>query len=289
MTQETMLAYSSMSYVRWKMRLWVGKFFNTFLESRRERERLHRIAYAEQARSIDGRLSAKQREEICIYLEQVKDLDLRREYFTTRPIDKTLSGLIMPLIEKVLRETVGATCVLNIGAYYSFVDNVLAARYPHVQFTAIDLLPSLEVFNAEFCHPNLRFISGYALELLEQNKIDADVTLFSATAAEIMNAELRHYFRLLSKKTKYLLLSEPVYPLPEGKILNPDSVDLQNSIPAYAQPDYLPHAMGPVAYVHNYRAMLKENGFEILQYRAFRPAITDLGWVHCIAENKGKI
>ena len=286
MVYETALEYTERDRRNWSRMLRVGCWLNAFLAPILEDRRLQRIANGEQARAVGGRLSSKQIQEVGNYLAQVKDLELRRDYFTSRSIDGTLSGLVVPLVENVLACDSAMRSVLNIGAYYAFTDFALATRYPHIQFTAVDLLPDMEVYNAEFAAPNLHFISCYPLERLESDEVRADITLFSATAAEIMNAELRRYFRVLSERTAYVVLSEPVYPLPNGLIINPATVDYTCSIPAYAQPDYLPHPIGPVAYIHNYRQMLIESGFEILHYQAFRPPITNLAWVLCIAKTK---
>ncbi|MEI7431731.1 MAG: hypothetical protein WCL27_14860 [Betaproteobacteria bacterium] len=288
MIQKTELEYDEGSRKKWSRTIRIGRWFNGYLAPILENLRLQHIANSEQSRAVGGRLSLKQVQEVTDYLVQVRDLELRRDYFNTRPVEKTLSGLALPLVVDVLEHDKTISTVLNIGAYYSFVDHLLARKYPNIQFTAVDLLPSMEIFNAEFTTENLHFSSCYALDAIKNGNLRADVTLFSATAAEIMNAELRQYLKLLSTRSQYVVLSEPVYPLPDGRIINPASVSVESSLPAYAQPDYLPHPMGPVAYVHNYREMLHESGFVILHYHAFRPDITDLGWVLCIAKSKGK-
>ena len=288
MIQKTELEYDEGSQKKWSRTIRIGRWLNGYLSPILEDRRLKRIANSEQARAVGGRLSLKQVQEIADYLVQVKDLELRRDYFNTRPVEKTLSGLALPLVVDVLEHDETISTVLNIGAYYSFVDHLLARQYPNIQFTAVDLLPGMDIFNAEFTAENLHFSSCYALDAIESGNLRADVTLFSATAAEIMNAELRQYLKLLSARSRYIVLSEPVYPLPDGRIINPALVSVESSVPAYAQPDYLPHPMGPVAFVHNYREMLHESGFEILHYHAFRPDVTDLGWVLCIAKSKGR-
>lgn len=284
--EKTELEYREASQKKWSLRIRIGNWLNSYLAPILEDRRLQRIANSEQARAVGGRLSLKQIEEVTDYLEQVKDLELRRDYFNMRPVDKTLSGLALPLISDLIERDETIKTILNIGAYYSFVDHFLARKYANIQFMAVDLLANMELFNAEFATKNLSFKSCYALDAIQNGDLRADVTLFSATAAEIMNAELRQYLKLLSTRSKYVVLSEPIYPLPNGRFINPTSVNLDVSVPAYAQPDYLPHPMGPVAYVHNYREMLFESGFEVLHYHAFRPDITDIGWVLCIAKSK---
>src|SRR5947207_759310 len=80
-----------------------------------------------------------------------------------RPLDRTRQGLVVPLAEDVLEKDREVRSVLNIGAYYAFVDHHLAGRHPGVSFTAMDLMPDMEGFNAEFRLPNLAFRTAYAL------------------------------------------------------------------------------------------------------------------------------
>lgn len=281
---KTELEYGVEQRERWERLMRIGRKLNEFLEPVRELRRTERIGYVEQSRAAGGRLSPRQLDEVRTYLTEVRDRELRRDYFKGRPVDKTLSGLVMPLARDVLARDSSVASVLNIGAYYAFVDHELAREFPKVHFTAMDLLPDMAGYNEEFARPNLAFASGYALEELEEGRVRADATMFSATAAEIMNAELRRYLAVLARTTRYVILSEPIYPLATGEVLDPARLPLDRSVPAYIQPEHLPHSRGPTAFVHNYRAMLAEAGFSVAHYHVFRPEITDLHWLHLIAE-----
>jgi hypothetical protein len=281
---KTELEYGEAQRAEWEKRIAQGEWIARFLEPVRELHRTERIANVQQQRSAGDRMSATQLAEIGPYLAEISDIDIRREFFQGRPLDQTLQGIVVPLVEDVLERDPEVRSVLNIGAYYAFIDHHLAQRHPGVRFTAMDLIPDMEGFNAEFRLPNLAFRTAYPLAQIEGGAVAPDLAMFSATAGEIRNAELRRYLRALAATCRYVVLSEPIYPLATGAIVDPGSVPLAASVPAFANADYMPHTVGPIAFVHNYRAMLAESGYRVLHYRAYRPAFTYLRWVEVIAE-----
>jgi hypothetical protein len=279
---ETNLEYGEAEDQRWKRRLKIGKWLLKYIGPVRERARTERITARELARLTNGRLSSAQVQELTAYLDQVKDLEIRRDHFARTAIDKTFGGIAVALAKSVLDRFPIKTAI-NIGAYYAFIDHVLARQYPDVKFVAVDFIDEYERYNAEFALPNLSFVCGYPIELMESGTLHADLVIFSATAAEIMNPELRRYLDLLRQNTKYLILSEPLYNMPDGSVVDPKTVSLTSSIAAYAQPDYLPHLKGPVAHIHNYWSILQESGFKILHYRVYKPDFTDIRWIEIVA------
>lgn len=71
----------------------------------------------------------------------------------------------------------------------------MAVRHPDVEFTCVSFAPNVAEYNAEFARPNLKFASGYALDLLEQGTVRGDIVMFGSTGPMILNGELRRYFR----------------------------------------------------------------------------------------------
>lgn len=278
------LEWSEADQAKWARKMRWGRWLNSIVGPARERAWNAKLDSLRQAISPYERMEDQERAEVEGYLSEVLDKELRSEYFKTADFDRTLQSLLFNLISSLLTDDRTLTSVLNIGAYFAYVDGRLAKGYPHVSFTALDLVPEMVEFNAENAAPNLKFLSGYALDLLNSGDIRADIVSFSATGAEIKNRELRNYMKVIRGKTEYLVMSEPIYALPGGVICDPASIPLEKSVPAYIQPDSLPHRRGPIAYIHNYRAMLEAAGYQVLHYHARKLSFSELRWVDIIAK-----
>jgi hypothetical protein len=283
---EKNLHWSAPEEMRFQQRLKKGRKLWNRIQPVCEIARMEAIRERQRARSSEARLTPEEVVEITAYLSDVKDKKIRREFYASRPFEETLQGIVVPLVEVVLNRDPEVKTAANIGGFYAYPDHVLAQRHPGVQFICVDFLPDLAEYNDEFQRANLAFLSGYALEMIEQGMLRADMVYFSATAAEIKNTELHRYFELMSAWAKYIVMSEPIYPLPGGHVLDPRSLPVDRERILYAQPDYLPHKEGPLARLHNYPKILETSGFEVLHYHAYKPAITNLRWVEIIARNR---
>jgi hypothetical protein len=283
----TDLQWSKRDQSRWDRRIGWGRRLEQVIAPVRETIWNERLDGLRHAVSPFGRMSDQERREVEEYLAEVKDQKLRSEYFRTADFSRTLQSLLFDVTDGVLTKFPTLKSVVNIGAFFAYVDHRLAVAHPNLSFTAVDLVPGMAQFNAENAAPNLSFVSGYALDMFEAGQLPADVVTFSATAAEIKNRELREYMRVIAKSTKYLILSEPIYALPGSRICDPGSVSLEKSVPAYIQPDSLPHRRGPIAYVHNYRAMLEASGYKVLHYHARKLSFSELRWVDIVAQPTG--
>jgi hypothetical protein len=281
------LAYSPWQRWRWQLRLKIGRYFNSFIDPVAAVELAERRAYVNIARSPGYRLTDAQISSLSAWMLSVQDRAIRQEYFRTTPLERTFQGLVVPLVEEVLKRDRSVRHVMNIGANYAYIDHVLASRHPQVQFTAVDFAPNLDGYNAEFKRDNLRFVSGYALDLLERAEVKPDLVFFCCTLYEIKNAEIRRYLQLLGDLGCYVVINEPLYLLPGGGVVDPDSVPPTESRPVYSLPSPIPGKFGPVALVHNYRALVEENGYRLLHYRGFQPEFTNLRMVQVVAE-KGR-
>jgi hypothetical protein len=244
---------------------------------------LERSAYVRKARSPGSRLTQDEIEDLAAFMLNVQELPSRREYFRTRPIETTFQGLVIPLIDWVAEHDSKIKLILNIGAHYGFCDHVNASRHPGIQFLSIDFAPNLAEFNEEFTRDNLRFHSGYALDCLEGGEIKPDVILMSSTAVVIKNAEISRYLKFAKEAGSYFILNEPLYNLPGEGIVDPLTVNPDESIPAY-QYVMSDGKAGPLCYTHNYKRLAENAGMNVIVYRAFRPNFTDLRMVQLIAK-----
>ncbi len=277
------LEWSDENQKQWEKKNAIGKKLNFYADPVREAEWNKKLDGLRFAISPFGRMSDQELGEVKAYLDEVRDKTLRSEYFRNAEFDKTMQSLLYTLVEDLLDRHKDIKSVTNIGSYFAYVDWKLANAFPNVEFTAVDLVERMDELNSEHQAPNLSFVSGYALDLIEKSEILSDIVCFSATGAEIKNNELQNYMKILKPIVEYLVLSEPLYNLPGGNICDPLSLDKDQSIPAYIHPDTMPHRRGPISYIHNYREMLEAAGYRILHYNARKLDFSELRWVDIIA------
>lgn len=248
---------------------------------------LDHVAQVIEAQSFGlDRLSSEQLDQLKKHQESTMALEQRKNYFKTADHSKTFHGLIIPHIVSVLKSDAKLKSVLNIGCNYGYMDSIMAKQFPQVKFSGIDVNENIKEYNKDLILPNLEFISGYALEKLESNKLAADLVYFSSTATVIRNNELKKYFSILVNKSKYVAISEPIWPLPNKKIIAPHEISVQKSLPAFIQKNPLTSQFGYLCYVHNYKELLQNAGFKITYYNFFKPEFSYLSWVICIGEVK---
>jgi hypothetical protein len=271
----------------WRLRIAIGRRLNKYIVPARQLAFVENRANVMRARSPGARLVPEQIEHLRKYMLDVQDRDIRREYFRATPIERTFQGLILPLVAEVLEGDPSISSVMNVGVSYAHIDGLLARTYPAVRFTCVDFATNLADYNAEFARENLEFRSGYAMEMMESGELRADVMLMSSAAYEIKNAEVRRYFELFAKNGgRYVVLNDPIYPLPGGAIVDPDDVSLDESRPVHSLQGVGVHRHGPLARVHNYRKMLEAAGFEVIHYHVFRPQFTDLRMANVIGRRR---
>ena len=283
---EKNLHWSAPEEKRFQRRLKKGRKLWNWVQPVREMARMEAIRNRQQARSPEARLTQDEVLENTAYSIDVKDKAIRQEFYASRPFEETLQWIVVPLVEAVLERDPDVKTAANIGGFYAYPDHILAQRHSNVQFICVDFLPDMAEYNEEFQRANLSFLSGYALPMIEEGTLRADMVYFSATAAEIKNTELRRYLELMKSWAKYIVMSEPIYPLPGGQVLDPSSLPVDRERVLYAQPEYMPHKEGPLSRLHNYPKILETSGFDVLHYHVYKPAITNLRWVEIIARNR---
>ncbi len=204
----------------------------------------------------------------------------RHSHFEENPVEETVQGWVIPMIESILECDPAARSVLNVGARYAYVDHVLASRHPEISFTCVDFSQMFIEVNRDFERDNIHFVDGYALLLLEKSEIAGDIVFFSSTATLINNLELRRYMRVLAKTARYVVFNEPVDPPMNGAVIDPDRLPIDRQVVSADR-----------CLIHNYRAIAEEAGFEVLHYHLFpyegalKMRAPDMHFLHLIARN----
>ncbi|MCC7451808.1 MAG: hypothetical protein IT324_30645 [Anaerolineae bacterium] len=184
----------------------------------------------------------------------------RKKKYNDRSVDSSFQGLVIPLIDAIIERDPGVTSVVDVAARYALTAHELAVRYPNITFTCISFATNAAEYNAELARPNLKFATGYALDLLERGEVQGDVVVFGSTGPVIPNRELRRYFRCIGQHSKYVVLNEPIFNRFDGTAVDPDTVPVDKSVPAYEHWNN---------FIHNYRAMVTEAGFDVIHYDLF--------------------
>jgi SAM-dependent methyltransferase len=115
-------------------------------------------------------------------------------------------GLVIPLVAAAV-ERDRPKLVLEIGTGNGDVIAHLAALHPAVQFVGCDL----SVKNAAGKHrvPNLSFVKGYALDLLQDRTLSPDMVFASSTFCVFTPKELQAYLDAM-RGIGRLIVSDPV-------------------------------------------------------------------------------
>ena len=123
-----------------------------------------------------------------------------------KPLVDQQRGLVIPLVAAAV-ERDRPKLVLEIGTGNGDVVAHLAALYPAVQFVGCDL----SVKNAAGKHrvPNLSFVKGYALDLLQDRTLSPDMVFASSTFCVFTPKELQAYLDAM-RGVGRLIVSDPV-------------------------------------------------------------------------------
>jgi hypothetical protein len=115
-------------------------------------------------------------------------------------------GLIVPLVERAIASDHPRT-VLEIGTANGDIIAHLAERYPSINFIGIDL--SVATAQRKHSRPNLRFVKGYALDILRRGDVPTDLVYSSSTFCLFAPKELAAYMSALASARR-VILSDPV-------------------------------------------------------------------------------
>lgn len=272
--------------LRARLRRTFGKWLYELIEPHRTARELIEYHQTQTLRSGRDRLSASQLAMLTKHQDDTMDVEVRKQYFLTSDHTRTLHGIVLPVLEKILKQDSSIKRTLNIGCNYAYMDFVLSKRFPDVMFQGVDVNPGLVELNADLRSANLRVRPGYALELVESGELQADLVYFSSTATVIRAPELQTYLRLLARNAKYVVFSEPIWRGQYGERVVPTDIPVGGSIPIYMQRHPDTEAIGYLCYAHNFRGLLEQAGFEVFNYRAFRPEFATLDWVVAAGQNR---
>jgi hypothetical protein len=274
-----------------KLRAAIGEALNYFLKPYQDQLELSRVNYVLRARSPGNELGKEEIEALGEYQTSTFDLDLRKQYFRKSLADgiletDTLHGLVIPLIKRIINADKSVRSIVDIGCNYAFIDHLLSKEYPNIKFVGVDVPKAIVSINADLASENLNIISGYALNLIKAGELKGDVFYFSSTATAIKTAELKNYLGLFSMVAKYVVFNEPLFVLPNGRVVNPDEVSIEESEPISVARSPLNNEYGYLCRAHNYSKLLDISGFDTVHYEIYRPEFTNIYWVRAIGQNR---
>jgi hypothetical protein len=272
---------------RWiPLKIKIGAILAEFVDLYKARKELSDTASVVHAQSLPDRLSSSQFAQLRRHQTDTLDLELRKKAFRETDPKATFHGIAYRVLEDLLARDKSIRSVLNIGCNYAYMDWLLARKYPSVRFHGIDVNIDVPEINADLKLPNNAFYSGYALEMIENGQLSADAVYMSSTSTVIRHQELAKYAELISQFAKYYLFSEPIWILPGDEIVNPKSLQPLGSIPALVQRHPLTGNYGYLCWIHNYYEILDKAGFEVIDYRFYRPEFSHLYWCVALGENR---
>jgi precorrin-6B methylase 2 len=157
-------------------------------------------------------------------------------------------ALALPMIERVAATLPAGATLIEIGTGNGDVCAHLAERFPALQVVGVDL--STVVAGRKHDLPNLRFVEGYALDLLEAGELDGELVFAASTFVVFTPLELARYCRALARHARRVILNEPTW----------------GEHPASSDGPALSRHLELAIWHHNYAGYLTDAGFEILQW-----------------------
>jgi len=169
--------------------------------------------------------------------------------------------------------------VANIGASVDSQCAYLAPRFPDIEFTSVDFSPDLDKVNAYLPQsPNWKFKPGYALDMLQNGELEADLFFMTSTSVCFSPPELDAYIAAFARQGRYVIFNEPWWPAITS--LNLFKIPRPEEIPAG-------QAILGLVYFNfqsNYLAMLERHGFNVLSSRIVPTAGASWYTLQIIAE-----
>jgi hypothetical protein len=171
-----------------------------------------------------------------------------------KTIKEQQRGLILPMLEKAIREsTTKHLAIVEIGTGNGDAVAYLAKNFPEHTFIGVDF----SIRNAKEKYSdinNLTFIKGYALDLLEKEKLKGDIVFGSSTFHLFTPVELQNYLSLLRKNSfREIILNEPSWA----------GYKQENKNETISK-----HLEGAV-WFHNYCGYLLKEGYDIKEFAFF--------------------
>lgn len=158
-------------------------------------------------------------------------------------------GLILPMLEKFVAGGKSLR-VLEIGCGNGDMLAHLKAKYSQHEYVGVDF----SVKTAKAKHPSIGFVKGYALDLLRDGNLQADVVFSSSTWFFFAPKELVAYLEVLKKSgVSRIILSDPSWA----------GYEAVKDGPAFSR-----HLEG-ACWFHNYCGYLAAAGYRVDDFRFF--------------------
>lgn len=155
-------------------------------------------------------------------------------------------GLILARVEAAASELPDGSTVVEIGTGNGDVATFIAEKFPNLQVVGVDL--SVLVASRKHQGENLRFVDGYALDLLEDGRLDGDLCFASSTFVVFAPRELARYARALRDRGyTWVILNEPTW----------------GAYPATANAAPMSRHLEGDVWHHSYAAYFQEAGYRI--------------------------
>lgn len=177
--------------------------------------------------------------------------------FNESQLPFTTQGQALPLIREIISRDPRHKRILDIGSSYSKVFRHMALEFPDFTWDMIDFPAKLAEFNADIRTDNMYFHSGYPLDFVEQTQNKYDVANFNRVLALMGSEQIGAYLNALKERARYIVFAEPC------KILfEPGSLDIDAIFPN------MPRSQRGLFFIHNYRAVFRKYGYNLIHYDA---------------------
>jgi hypothetical protein len=164
---------------------------------------------------------------------------------------ETISGIL---------DAGGMEWVLNFGVSYGHVDAILAKKYPHVRFYAVDRSPFVKACNeVDFSDiQNLKFVAADIFDVLDEMS-GKGLFFHARTACLLHQDDIVAIYRQARRNNNVAVIAGFE---PHG-VSRKTFSEYKYSL--HGKPVTVPYRRS--MYLHNYSLMLKSHGFELTDFR----------------------
>ena len=184
------------------------------------------------------------------YYDQLQDPDLRNLPSESPALYDNLVETVSEVLERGEIQY-----VLNFGVGYGYVDNLLAQRYPDVQFVGIDRSTLTKRFNQDkFDHiENLEFVAGDVFEYLNGKRVSNGLLMTARTLVAMPPSFVKKLFQaVFASDFHHVILAEQI------------GISRETNRPYEFSDNPKPSVLfRRFMFIHNYLALLREGGFQV--------------------------
>ena len=171
---------------------------------------------------------------------------------------------------KLLRELIVKTKpkkFFNFGVCYAYIDSILAAEFPDIEFIGIDLSPYNKAFNdVEFKHlPNLTIVAGDAISFISKSDFSNSILFHSRTMFVLPKDFILQLYLVAYKANFQFIVGFEQNGL-SYETFEPYIFDLEDK-PSVWWRDFM--------FIHNYLGIATQCGFRIMDSKLFTTSHTN--------------